>query len=162
MELGMPIHALLTTLGLTLETIPASLVTAEIEAKTQDCFLRKIQQTDLASLSLTTSLFQSARPYGSSGIPYAECIRNPGLFLFSCESHMSSPNFSPFQTVDDFCSFDQLASVIAAQIITACKLDPASCTHSALEELNPQVTCVLCSKSNAPNGYFQQCHGCNR
>lgn len=83
-------------------------------------------------------------------------IMHQGLLrrLADCFTVFSELSAGVFSDVDgDICYLYTFASAVTAQIITACRMDPATCTHTTLEELDPYIICRTCTITSDSSGF---------
>lgn len=156
------IQSLLTKSGLTLSSLPVSDAVEAIERCMVGHFRRTIPDTQnipSLSLDLAIAVFQNIEGMFSRprlGLPYVECLRTTSLLPVSpryIAGNDASP-FDPCPIFGDYWMFDTISSAVTAQIVTACGLDPTTCTHTTLEDRDPYIVCLTCAKAN-PSDKFR-------
>lgn len=149
------LQSFLTNAGLTLDSLPLRHVIDAIERCMVDHFsgaMSKIQ-TSASSLDLAITLFQNPDQVDSApirGWPYVDCVRVAGFF--PTPHYLAGQNAGHFDPCPNFhkhCVFDTISSAVTAQIIAACGLNPATCTHATLEELDPFIVCLSCTTKDS-------------
>lgn len=142
------LRSFLTNSGLTLNSLPIGDAVEAIKRSMEEHFRAAIPKTSVSSLDLATSIFQNVDSIYSAprrGLPYTECLRTANLFFTPHYlAGQDAALFDPCPNFDKLCTFDTISSAVTAQIVTACGLDPATCTHTTLEELDPFIVCLKC------------------
>lgn len=152
---------LLPSLGITVQALPIQAAASHIEQRVRGYFKQVIpgnHNQSSTSLELATSLFRSTISFSrkSFGIPYKESLRFRQFFpSVDYPNSRNSARLNPLDVLSDankFFEFDELSSAVTTQIVTACGMDPKSCTHAMLEDLDPYVVCVACTQRDGFNG----------
>ncbi|KAF8314511.1 hypothetical protein DL93DRAFT_1073242 [Clavulina sp. PMI_390] len=146
----------LASLGLTLQGLPIAEAISDMEQHIQSPFLREMPNPnpEPSALNLATSLFHRRIAIREDrGLPWLNCLRTSTL---SAKIKFPSP-LDPTAPLPQLLAcdikFDSIASSITARIISACGLDPNTCTHEQLETLNPMVACAKCSDGPEASKY---------
>lgn len=98
-------------------------------------------RNDAVALQLAVALFKipvsTREQYYLHGIPFEETYRHGPRILWEHQ---------PWKLEESWV-FDSTSSDIFEKIIRACGLDPTTCTHDELEEVDPYVVCPTCDEA---------------
>lgn len=143
-----------SNLGMKLSALPLQIAIQDVEREVRQTAQRLVPIVETGSLNvdpvqLATCVFQAkVRHDDYRGLSYNNLLRALSRCFSSGRERAFGGYTSPFQhfqEVDSSCQIDELASGVAAKIIEACGLDPWTCTHKMLDDLDPCVICVTCA-----------------
>lgn len=153
------LQSFLMNSGLTLDSLPITDAVEVIRERMLEHFrvaIPKTRDISLSSLDLAITFFRNidhGYKVPRQGLPYTECLQIGRFFPVPRHVAGNDPPFDPCPNFSNHCMFDIISSAVTAQIITACGLDPATCTHATLEVLDPFVVCLSCPGENDSNDF---------